>query len=125
MKTIIKFCRFAAFITIGLAVAGVASAAPKHVGLTPAPAKKHAVVKMLSVAAAPVVHPKRSIKQLAGAVLFAVEPVVDVASLGLQALDKAAGTELKHNPFEYLALGAEKADAGIEKAEDFFFGSHN
>ena len=98
-------------------------------GFKPAPAKKHATVKLLKGAAlvvsSPVVHPKRSLKQVLGSVLFAVEPVVDVSSVALQALDKGASLELRHSPFEYPAKAFIKLDSGIERAEDFLFGNHN
>ena len=109
MKKTIAVC----VLFCGLGFAGRAEAAPK-------------LAKVATAAVtAPVVHPKRTLKQIAGSVLFAAEPAVDVAAMGLQGLDIAASAELKHNPFHYGFLAARKADASVEKAEDFLFGMHN
>lgn len=92
----------------------------------PKEAKKHAGFKVLQVVTAPVVHPKRTVKQILGSVLFATEPAVDVAHLSFNALDAAFTANIKpYEPIHYLALGSAKLDAGWEKAELFFFGSSN
>jgi len=91
----------------------VASAAPKH-----------ALGKVASVVAAPVTHPKRTLKQVVGSVVFAVEAGNDVVLAGLTALDKGSAMELKYNPFHYLAVADGKIDAGLEYVEQYFLGSN-
>ena len=89
--------------------------------------KNHALAKvgkaLGTVASAPVVHPKRTFKQVVGGVVFAVEAGNDVVYLGLTALDKGASMELKHNPFHYAAVVDGKIDAGLEYSEQYFLGS--
>jgi len=88
-------------------------------------APKHALVKVAKALAAPVTAPKRTLKQVLGSVVFAVETGNDVLLGGLTGLDKAASTELKYNPFHYAAVLDGKVDVGIEKAETYLFGSSN
>jgi hypothetical protein len=93
----------------------------------------HALPKFLTVAAAPVIHPKRTVKQIAGSVLFATEEVVDVAHLGLDSLDKAFEALDKNNEYFgalYKVVDraddlAAKVDSGLESAEFYFFGNSN
>lgn len=109
------------FVTLALAMSSFAAPSPKV-----ATAKKHAGFKVLSVLVAPVVHPKRTVKQILGSVLFATEPAVDVAHLAFAGLDSAFAANIKpYEPIHYLALGAGRLDSGFEKGELFFFGSHN
>jgi len=92
----------------------------------PQSAKKHSSFKMAKVLVAPVVHPKRTVKQILGSLLFASEPAVDVAHISFNAFDAAFASNIKpYEPIHYLAIGAGKLDAGWEKAELFFFGSSN
>ena len=104
---------------LALFLAGLAPA-PAHAGVA-----SHALAKVAKVAAAPVVHPKRSLKQVLGSVVFVVETGNDVVLGGLTGLDKAASMELKYNPFHYAAVVDGKIDVGIEKAEMYLFGSSN
>ena len=90
-----------------------------------APSGKHALVKVAKALAAPVTAPKRTLKQVLGSVVFAVETGNDVVLGGLTGLDKAASTELKYNPFHYAAVLDSKVDVAIEKAETYLFGSSN
>lgn len=108
-------------VVLLLASLSFASPSPKL-----AQAKKHAGFKVLNVLAAPVVHPKRTVKQVLGSVLFATEPVVDALHLSFVGIDSAFSANVKpFDPIHYLAIGAAKADSGWEKAEQFFFGSSN
>ena len=78
----------------------------------------HAVVKIAAVA------PKAAavgLKDTLGGILFTVEAGVDVAHAATTALSKAAGMELKKNPFEYVDKGVAYVDTGLEKAALFFF----
>jgi len=88
-------------------------------------AQPHAIAHIAQVVTAPVVHPVRTIKETVGAILFSAETVVDVVHVGTTALSKAADAELKHNPFEYVDNGVAYVDAGLERGEDYLFGSHN
>jgi hypothetical protein len=97
-----------------------AGAAPANAGV-----KTHALGKVAAAVAAPVVHPKRTLKQTLGVIVFATESVVDVAHAGTTALSAAAAKELKVNPFEYVDKFVGYADSGLEKAELFLFGSSN
>jgi hypothetical protein len=106
------------FLVAGFLLAPLANATPKA-------KPKHALVK---VAVVVVKAPKAAFKitkATLGSALFAVETVNDVVLGGLTGLDKAAGMELKYNPFHYLAVVDGKIDQGIEKGETFFFGSSN
>lgn len=90
------------------------------------PVHKHAVPKLFRVAVAPVVHPKRTVKQIAGSILFTAESGVDVAHFTLDALNKVVADEFKpYEPLTYLDKGAAKLDTGLENTEDRLFGFHN
>ena len=108
--------KLTALLALFLAVA----ATPANAGV-----KGHALAKVAQAVSAPVAKPKRTLKEVLGSVVFATESVVDVVHVGTSALSKAAATELKHNPFEYVDEYVGKADAGLEKAELFLFGSSN
>ena len=94
---------------------------------------QHALAKVASVAVAPVVHPKRTVKEIAGSVVFAGEEVVDVVHLGLDGLDKSFSALDPNNQYFGLLYQvidkadglAAKADSGLESAEQYFFGSSN
>src|SRR6266851_2411677 len=92
-----------------------------------APKKQHALVRVgKALAFVPkqvVTHPKQSVKLTLGSVLFAAESVNDVVYSGLVGLDKAAGMELKFNPFHYVAVLDGKIDVGLEAGELYFYGS--
>jgi hypothetical protein len=87
--------------------------------------KNHALAKVAKVVSAPVVHPVRSVKQVIGSVVFAVEAGNDVLLGALNGADKAASVEFKYNPFHYAALLDDKIDKGLEAGELYFFGSSN
>lgn len=96
-------------------------------------AQSHALAKVANIAAAPVVHPKRTLKQIAGSVVFGVENVVDVVHLGLDGLDKSFATLDQNNQYFgvlYMTIDklddlSAKADSGLESAELYLFGSSN
>ena len=92
-------------------------------------ASDHAVVKVAQVVSAPVVHPKRTLKQIAGSILFGIEPVADIAHASFDALDKVSSDEkyfgAVHLVFHAGDVVAAKADSGLEGAEQYFFGSSN
>ncbi len=104
-----------AVLALFLALAG---AAPASAGVA-----RHALAKVAKAVAAPVVHSKRSLKQVLGGVVFAVEAGNDVVLAGLTGLDKGAAMELKFNPFHYAAVVDGKVDAGLEYVEQYFLGS--
>lgn len=91
----------------------------------------HALAKTAHVIAAPVAHPKRTLKQIAGSVVFAAESGVDVAHVCLTALDNgtAAGNGEYFGPvhlaFHAGNVIAAKADTYLESAELLLFGSNN
>lgn len=99
------------------------------------PLKSHALAKVASVAVAPVVHPKRTLKQTLGAVLFGVENVVDVAHSGLAVADKAldavtAGGVIPALNLVYVVVEQADKDSGkldlwLERQEQGLFGTHN
>ena len=112
------------YLAVVLLLVSVSFAAPAK---SPKAVDHHAGVKIAHVLAAPFVHPKRTSKQILGSVLFASEPVVDVAHVTFSALDSALLSEKfkPYDPIHYLARGAFHLDNGWEKAEDYFFGWHN
>ena len=111
-----------AFITSLLFVGLAAAQSPQG---TAKPKSKHAFVKIAAVVAKAPRNALKITKATLGSALFAVETANDVFLGGLVGLDKAAGMELKYNPFHYLAVVDGKIDLGIEKGEQFFFGSSN
>jgi hypothetical protein len=87
--------------------------------------RKHALTKIARVAgrvalAAPKVAAV-GLKDTIGGVLFVTEAGVDVVHAGTFALSKAAGMELKHNPFAYVDKGVSYVDSGLEVGYQFFF----
>jgi len=102
-------------------------------------APKHALARVASVAVAPVVHPVKSAKFLSkatlGSVLFAVETGVDGARLGLEGADKALDAisikgrvPVLDAVYAFVSVGAKdaaKADAWLERQEDYLLGRHN
>lgn len=93
---------------------------------------RHALAKVGKTAIKPftatIGHPVRTVKQIAGSVAFAVEGAVDVIHLGFAGLDQATANEeyfgIVHLFFAKADAIAGKADTGLEKAEDYFFGRH-
>ena len=117
----LKF-RFVAVLLGGLLVAHVALGAstPKH-----ALAKAVKALVVTAPKAAPSVA-KRSLKDTIGSIAFATESVVDVVHYTTDALDKGVAAEgFKQNPFHYVNIVVGDADTGLEKAEQFFFGTSN
>lgn len=98
----------------------VALAPSAHAGV-----KKHALAKIASAVVAPVVHPKRTIKETLGVVVAGAEAVVDVVHVGTTALSVAAESELKHNPFKVIDRYVGNTDAYLENVEAALFGSSN
>lgn len=115
-----KALKFLSVILVALvAMAVPAEAQKKPIGGTPV--HKHAMARILSVAA---VSPKLTVvalKDTLGGILFTVEAGVDVVHAGTTALSTAAGAELKKNPFEYVDKGVAYVDTGLEKGYLFFF----
>ena len=109
-------------LVTALSLAGFAQTAPP-------PAKSHALVKVARIAVAPVVHPKRSIKQVLGSVVFVTESAVDIVHGGFAGLDQASANEAYFGPLHLFFVGADKvsgkADQYLESAEQHFFGSSN
>lgn len=101
----------------------------------PAPTQTHAIVKVAAVVVSPVVHPKRTLKQILGSVLFATENVVDVAHAGLGVADKVFDTvsiggniPILNEIYAVVSVGDKdtgKLDVWLERQEDFLFGMHN
>jgi hypothetical protein len=99
------------------------------------PLKSHALAKVASVAVAPVVHPKRTLKQTLGVVVFAVENVVDGARLGLETADKAFDAisiqgkiPVLDEIYAVVSVGAKdaaKLDVWLERQEKGLFGTSN
>lgn len=96
---------------------------------------KHALGKVAKAAVAAPVHPKRTVKQVIGSVVFAGEAVIDVAHVSFVALDALTGSDLDadaqriffpvHAVFHAGDVVFAKADSGLEAAESFFFGTSN
>ncbi len=105
---------------VSLLLLGLVFAIPSE-----AKASKHAVPRIAhAVAKIAAVAPKAAavgLKDTLGGILFTAEAGVDVAHAATTALSKAAGMELKKNPFEYLDKGVAYVDTGLEKAALFFF----
>lgn len=97
--------------------------------------KQHAAISVASVISAPIVHPKRTARQILGSAMFAVENGVDVVHGGLVLADKAfnvlsAGGKIPALDVIYAGVSVGAADTGkldtwIERQEDFLFGYHN
>ena len=102
-------------------------------------AQQHAISRVAKAAAkvatAPVVHPVRSLKDVIGGALFAVETPVDVAHYCFEGLDALTGDGLDpaaqrmfiviHAPFYVGDKVTGKIDSGLEGAQRFFFGTNN
>lgn len=100
-----------------------------------APKLKHAIVRAAQVATAPVVHPKRTLKQTLGSILFVVENGVDVTHAILAGADKAFDAisiqgqiPVLDAIYGFVSVANKdtgKLDAWLERQEDKLFGSHN
>lgn len=97
--------------------------------------KQHAAISLASVISAPIVHPKRTAKQVLGSALFAVENGVDVVHGGLVLADRAfdvlsIGGKIPALDIIYAGVSVGATDTGkldtwIERQEGFLFGYHN
>ena len=98
-------------------------------------APQHALVKGLTVAVAPVTHPRRTLKVVLGSVLFGVEVGVDAARGVATVADKAfdaVSVEGRVPALDMVAVALDvavkdtaKLDGWLERQEDYLFGSHN
>lgn len=101
--------------------------------------KKHALAKVFRVSVKPftatVGHPKRTLKQVAGSLLFATETGVDGVRLVLEGADKAfdaisiqGKVPVLDQIYGFVSIGAKdaaKLDAWLERQEQSLFGTHN
>jgi hypothetical protein len=95
--------------------------------------RQHAAISVLTVAVAPVVHPKRTLKEIFGSVLFGVETGVD----GVHAVTSVANNIFVNIPptipvldiagsiVKTVDVDSGKLDVWLERQEDFLFGMHN
>jgi hypothetical protein len=116
-----KILKVVSLLILALCVAdcSFAAQAPKAAGKSGI--RAHALPRIARVV---VLSPKFAavgLKDTLGGILFTAEAGVDVVHAGTTALSKAAGMELKKNPFEYVDKGVAYVDTGLEKAALFFF----
>lgn len=95
----------------------------------------HALTMVAKVAAAPVTAPKRTLKDILGGALFAVESGVDVVHGAANIADKAfdaigvAGkipaVDAVYAVVSIVNTDSGKLDAWLERQETYLFGTHN
>lgn len=103
--------------------------------VAPAPKPTHALVTVAKIVTAPVAHPKRTLKDLFGSVLFATETGVDVVHGGLSLADKVfdvvsvqgklPALDAVYGVVSIADTDTGKLDLWLERQEQFLFGRSN